>query len=556
MKSEAATMRPYQQECVDAIRKEFASGVTSTLVELPTGCGKTEVFVELMRTWESGRCIVILPIGELVKQTRKKILARTGLAPDIERADMWSNESNWGRAEFVVGMKQTLTKPRKDGSFRYHRMKDIGLVVVDEAHLSVTKPYKEMLDWFKANGGKVLGMTATAKRHDKRAMGLNFESVAYQYGITDAIPDGWLVSAVTDCVQLKTLNLSKVKTTAGDFDGKQLDTELEHDETVLEVADVTARESAGLKTVVYCSSVQQARLVAERLVDNYGVKADWVCGDKKLCDDIRRKNVLESFTEDQDGVHVVCNVGVLTTGWDFPGLEHIVMARPTKSLALYTQIFGRGTRPLPGVVDFDGSTAESRREAIANSRKPHFKVTDLVDNSMAHKIVTCADVLGGSMSMEVIERAKKDLLGEQKPVRIEDALEAARKAIQDEKEEEERQRRARVQAQAEYAKIRVDPFDEYSRGSGTTGKPKSGARMPFGKFSGKLLAEIPLWYLKGTQQDKPKISAPWLKQAIARELESRGVKGVPAAPQAKPAPATPMFEKLDDINSLLLTGEW
>ncbi len=174
-----------------------------------------------------------------------------------------------------------------------------------------------------------------------------------------------------------------------------MNAKLEATETVYEIAEVTARESGKLKTAVYCSSVAEAQLVAERLVDNYGLKADWICADQKLCTDQRRKEVLTSFQEDPQGVQFLCNVGILTIGWDFPALEHIVMARPTKSLSLYTQIFGRGTRPLEGVVDFDASTPETRLAAIAGSLKPHFRMTDLVDASMEHKIVTSVDVLGG-----------------------------------------------------------------------------------------------------------------------------------------------------------------
>ena len=286
----------------------------------------------------------------------------------------------------------------------------------------------------------------------------------------------------------------------------------------------------------------EAKLVAERLSDRYGLQAGWICADEQRCTKQQRHEVLKSFTEDHGGIQIVANVGCLTTGWDFPGLEHIVMARPTKSLPLYQQIFGRGTRPLQGVVDFPGSTPELRKAAIAASQKPFFRVTDLVDVSMEHKIVTSADVLGGKFTLEEVARAKADILGAAGPQQLDEALAEAKRKIREEAEVEERQRRARVAASAKYSKLNVDPFDVYSRSAGQSSSRPKGPRMPFGKHKGLLIRDVPTGYLNWLSGESKK---GWLGDAVKAELDSR--RGGPKL--HVPAPITPPQV---DVNRMLL----
>jgi len=505
--------RPYQVEAREAIEKAFEEQ-DAIIVEMATGLGKTEIFTQLIKQWEIGRCLVIAPQITLIGQAYHKISKRTGIAPGIEQAHNWSDETPWGRSPFVVASKQTLERGR------YQRIRDVGLVIVDECHLSITSSWAKMLTHFMNDGAKVLGVTATAKRHDKKSMKNIYQGCAYQYGIVDGIRDGWLCNARTLCVELESLDLSGVTTSntvlGRDFNQQQLNAKLESWETIFEIAEVTAKETRGLKTVVYCSSVEEARMVSDRLADHYGINSKWICADTNKCSKEERISSLQSFTSDPNGVTHLCNVGILTTGWDFPGLEAIVMARPTKSKSLYTQIFGRGTRPLEGVVDFAGSTPESRRAAIASSAKPSFKMIDLVDASIAHKIMTSPNVMAGTWGVEVVERVKKKMDEE---MDLEEAMSEADKEVREEREQLERQERARVQAQVQYRTREVDPFS--NDGTKPKRKKEKGARFLFGRFKGLLVREIPSWYLQGVMNDKPKLKEGWLKQAIRRELQIR-----------------------------------
>ena len=486
-------LRDYQTDCLEAIRFGHQEH-DSIAIELATGLGKTICFTRYAKQWNQfnmfdRRAMVIAPQITLIGQAAKKIYKETGQMPAVEQADQWSNEQQWARSDFIVASKQTLCSNE-----RYKRFSDVGLVIIDEAHYAATEAYAEVLTYFRERGAKVLGVSATLKRHDKAALGQLFDECVYQYGIQDAIADGWLVPLNVTCKQLKRLDLTSVGTAntqfGKDFNTRQLNEKLENVEVIYEIAAAVAEETRGHKTAIFCSSVEEARAVAELLEDQYSIKAGWICADTKKCSKQDREERLRSFT-DPDGLTHLANVGILTTGWDYPALECIVMARPTKSLPLFTQIIGRVTRPVEGhqnvpVVDFEGSTAITRQEAIRMSKKPYGRVIDLVDASLKHKIVTTADVLGGrwylvstadgncvcrfclreftssmSLSLHVTSEHPEEAENIQK--RGADELKAEDEILN----EQLRQQRAARKAEAEFANQQVNPF----------GDPQSNTRM-------------------------------------------------------------------------------
>ena len=154
-----------------------------------------------------------------------------------------------------------------------------------------------------------------------------------------------------------------------------------------------------------------------------------------------------------------------TEGFDDPGIEVVVMARPTKSRCLYTQMCGRGTRPLPGLVD-GPETAHARQLAIVESTKPNVEIIDFVGNCGKHKLVTSADVLGGIYDDEIVERAKKNAEDKStktgKPVDIASELQLAEREIAKERaRREDAETRAHVRLRAQYSTAKVNPFDVF-----------------------------------------------------------------------------------------------
>ena len=461
-------LRPYQEEAVTAIRFSHQEH-DSTLIELPTGTGKTLCFARYAAGWEHGRTLIIAPFLTLISQAAQKIMRETGISPAIEQASLFSDESEYGRNPYIVASKQTLTGPSK----RYRRLKDIGLVIVDEAHYACTEIYAEMLNYYMEKGAKVLGVTATPKRHDKRAMGQIFSECCYQYGILDAVEEGYLVPLRVSVMTLERMNLSKVNTRKGfngekDFVQRELNEAVETEEVVYEIAAAVAKSTRDLKTAIYCASVDQACAVSGVLCDQFHIKADWICADKRRCSDKRLNEVMDSFTA-EGGITHICNVGMLTVGWDYPNLMCVVNAAPTLSKALFTQRVGRVTRP--GEVDdmpvVQGhNTDESRRSAIAGSHKTHGLVIDLVASSHMHKLRTAVDVLGGEWTLE----EQKNVLEQSVDKGEVDLAEVVVDVREEDKRLQEEMKRQRVTSSS-YREQEVNPY------GGKTGKGKNGTKV-------------------------------------------------------------------------------
>jgi len=161
---------------------------------------------------------------------------------------------------------------------------------------------------------------------------------------------------------------------------------------------------------VFCVSIRHAELQAESIREvmrDFGVEGEVVALDGTAPDSVR-KDVVGRFRAGKIKVLVGCEL--FTEGFDAPACSLIVMARPTQSKALYLQMLGRGTRPLPGVVDGPGTeTATLRRAAIAASSKPDMLVLDLVGNTGRHEMIHAEDLLGGDGDEADIRAAERIL---------------------------------------------------------------------------------------------------------------------------------------------------
>jgi len=145
-----------------------------------------------------------------------------------------------------------------------------------------------------------------------------------------------------------------------------------------------------------------------------------------------------------------------------PTVEAIAIAKPTKSRAKYAQMIGRGTRPLPGVVDADFISADHRKAAIAQSAKPSFMVIDFAGNSGRHKLVNSCDVLGGKLSEDQLDAIKQRVMAKANsgPVQVDDEIEAKLKEIEEEKKLQ-MARRAKLIVRVNWSSKNVSPFDVF-----------------------------------------------------------------------------------------------
>lgn len=309
-------LRPYQAEAVGAINAHWAEWQKELLV-LPTGCGKTVVF-NTIANQRPGRTLILAHREELIEQARDKYFGMFGDRPGKIKAQ----ENDIQRV--TVGSIQTMMRRDYSGMF--------DTVIIDEAHHAVSPSYQKLLVQFP--DAKVLGVTATPDRGDKKSLARYFDGIAYEYSLKTAVQEGYLCEIKAKTVPLE-IDMSDVKISVGDF---QLDSIAESLEPYLpQIAEAIIREASARKTVVFCPLVSIAQELAGMIPGAREVNGN----------SADRKEILEWFDKAGPGA-VLCNAMLLTEGWDCPSCDCVVVLRPTKIRSLYCQMIGRGTRLSPG----------------------------------------------------------------------------------------------------------------------------------------------------------------------------------------------------------------
>jgi superfamily II DNA or RNA helicase len=431
----------------------------STLLVLPTGTGKTVVISKVATDWPRGNILCLAHRIELVDQMAATLAVELGYEPIIEQSQRGADPMNlWQGGLVVCGSIQSMISRKR---VEKYRVQPFGLIIVDEAHRATSPSYTKLIECYTELDPelRVLGVTATPNRTDGTALGLVFESVAYQMDIWEGIDAGWLVDihqkfCVLGEIDFSTLRMTKNEFGEADFKQADLERVLTEEKILHEMShpllDMTQE---GQQAIVFCASVPHAHLwsmVLNRYRSGCSKAVD------AETDTEERKRIVQAYKNGE--LQFLLNYDVFSEGFDAPTTSMVVMGRPTKSLLKYTQMLGRGTRPLSGVVD-GVPTIPGRKDAIAASGKPFLTVLDFVGNSR-HKIISAADVLGGNYDVDIREAAN-GLLGN-KPGNVREAINKAKAAAM--LAMEERKRDAIKFSRPDYQIQDVGAFD--ARGVG------------------------------------------------------------------------------------------
>lgn len=317
-------LRPYQQAAEDSARDAVLAGHKRVLIVSPTGSGKTVIAADVIRSAVSKGCraLFLADRMELIDQTSRK-LDEAGLDHGVIMADHWRRRPS---APVQVASVPTL--------HRRAALPPADVVIADEAHKSLSPTYRKVIDSYPSS--VVLGLTATPYLYGGDGLGALYTHMVVVAQTPDLIRDGYLVPIETYAPS--TPDLAGVHVQRGDYAPGELADACDKATLVGDIAATWRRLAGDRTSCVFATSKKHARHIQEEL----GLGWEYLDDSTPTKD---RRAVSDRIAAGQ--ALGVVNVGILSLGWDMPRVSAIVMARPTKSKALYLQQVGRGTRPHP-----------------------------------------------------------------------------------------------------------------------------------------------------------------------------------------------------------------
>jgi len=329
-------LRYYQQEAIDAAWRALEEEPDSNpCIVLPTGAGKTPVVAALckqMFEW-GGKTVVLTHVKELVQQNYNTLVRNAPeLKHDIGVYSAGLNKRDTGHDILVAGIQSIYR--------RAYQIDVRNLIIIDESHLIPTVDsgmYRTFLKAMKINNPhvKIIGLTATPYR-----LGSGYicqpdgilNKICYEADVKTLIEEGYLSRLISAAGVTKT-DLSGVHIRGGDYVESELQTAMNKDATVLEACKELVASTAERKSIlVFAAGVEHGENILQKLRD-LGQNADSIYGDTK---NYERDAKISRFKAGQ--IKFLVNVGVLTTGFDYPGIDCVALLRPTLSPGLYYQM--------------------------------------------------------------------------------------------------------------------------------------------------------------------------------------------------------------------------
>lgn len=342
------TLRPYQLDAVDAVFGWFRSNKTNPLVVVPTGGGKSCIMAalihEIMQDCPNERVLCVTHVKELIAQNHAALLRAWPNAPaGIYSAGLGRREHD---ARILFAGVQSIVG-------RIGQIGWVDLVLVDECHripADGATQYQQVLTSLRSMNSnlRVVGFTATPFRTGEGLLSGGpaslFGGIAYTCEIKSLIEDGYLAPITSKGGREANIDLSGVRVRAGEFvEADQQDAAMA--KVGPAVDQIMARADGRVGMLVFTCGVEHAHAVASEL-ERRGVPSGCVTGEMA---NHERDAVIAAFKARQ--IRALVNVNVLTTGFDAPHTDMVVLLRATLSPVLYVQMVGRGFRTAPGKTD-------------------------------------------------------------------------------------------------------------------------------------------------------------------------------------------------------------
>lgn len=323
-------LRPYQTDTLDVLRRMFRDGMKRVVLYAPTGSGKTEMGMEMIRLARKNgkRVLFVCNRVELVGQASRRFY-QAGIDHGVIQGQ---NTWNTGAGVLICSI-QTLAR---------RGIPPADFILIDEAHgVAGSREYLRMLELH--NALPVVGLTATPFSRGlgrEHTWGSVFEGIAKATTIRELVDLGFLVDV--EIYAPGEPDLKGVSIVAGDYNEKQLGEAVDKPKLIGDIVSHWHSLANNRPTVCFATNIAHSKHITEQFLAS-GVTAEHIdC----YTDEDERKAILGRVASGE--TRVVSNVGVLAEGWDSPITEVMILARPTRSLIRYIQMAGRILRPFEG----------------------------------------------------------------------------------------------------------------------------------------------------------------------------------------------------------------
>ena len=316
----------YQENALLAINSDPSH---SQLISMPTGTGKTITFLAVAKE-KNKKTLILVHRKELLQQTYEKA-KKIGFIE--EEITLITSENKMDPRKLNIAMVPTLIR-----NLDKYSPECIEMVIIDEAHHATANSYREILKHFKVFEEEklLLGFTATPLRGDKQCLSEIFFSHSYKITLSEATQNGYICPVYGIKVEFDK-NLDDIEMKQGDYNISKLDKVMNCEE----INQLVATKCENLQKypgIIFCTSVDHAKKIA-LLLRKQGQHAISISYQTphKVIDKIYKR--LE-----EGKIHFITNAVKLSEGFDYPPIQSVILARPTRSPVLYKQMIGRGLR--------------------------------------------------------------------------------------------------------------------------------------------------------------------------------------------------------------------
>ncbi|MEA3307493.1 MAG: DEAD/DEAH box helicase [Elusimicrobiota bacterium] len=375
-------LRNYQVEAIEKARNSIRSGHKRIIIQANTGAGKTIIAGAIISSaLEKGKKVIFLVHFRQLAYQAMERFQDFGISDEIGII-MANEDPHLDRPVQIVSV-QTYGRRLKLDDLKHNQwFKNADIVFYDEAHSSIAKTRKAILNLYKDNA-IIIGLTATPARADGRPLSEIYDDIVCCSNIKELTSLGHLVPAIYyGATELPDLN--NIPTVAGDYNQKVLGKRVNKEKLVGDILENWLRIASDRQTVVFATNVKHSKYI-QTVFSRHGISIEHIDAHTPEED---RKYILKRFKAGD--VQVVTNVGVFCEGADFPWASCVVLAKPSKSFTRFIQMAGRGIRPYPnkdncilidhaglvqrhGFLDEDVSWSLDGKEKAWNKKKPQKK---------------------------------------------------------------------------------------------------------------------------------------------------------------------------------------